>query len=542
MNRWEQEFQHLTLEEQRKVLEAIRNTYEQAARDCQNRIAQLNARTDMQNLQSIIYRRQYQEAILNQINETLADLNATNYETIHDYVEQCYVNGYIGAMYDLSQQGIPIITPIDQRDVFRATVTDSRLSEGLYSALGEDVNELKDAVRRELSRGIAQGSSWVDVARNLSTHMVNSPFRTAMNNSMRIARTEGHRVQMQGSMDALHVAKDKGADVLKQWDAALDANTRTSHQHVDGEIREVDEKFSNGLLFPSDPKGSAAEVINCRCALLHRARWALDESELETLKKRAEYFGLDKTDNFNDYKKKYLGITDETVPDSSKEVEHSDAFNKLNDGFKANKIKYREVKKLDSPLTEDEIIKKIAGDDKTSGSCVSQALTYIGNKFGLDVRDLRGGDSCYFFSRFAWNRLIGDLNNVEHHEYQAKKEVSTVIGLLNNLEIGKEYMLLCGRHASIVRRLETGLEYLELQSSTESGWTSFMSYGSVSNTLVRRFGCSRNPRRILGTVVESEIELFDVDSFRNCDELAEVLGYLNTAEENMRRGAGGGIK
>lgn len=315
MNRWEQEFQHLTLEEQKKVLEAIRNTYEQAAIDCQNRIAQLNARTDMQNLQSIIYRRQYQEAILNQINETLADLNATNYETIHDYVEQCYVNGYIGAMYDLSQQGIPIITPIDQRDVFRATVTDSRLSEGLYSALGEDVNELKDAVRRELSRGIAQGSSWVDVARNLSTHMVNSPFRTAMNNSMRIARTEGHRVQMQGSMDALHVAKDKGADVLKQWDAALDANTRTSHQHVDGEIREVDEKFSNGLMFPSDPKGSAAEVINCRCALLHRARWGLDEDELETLKKRAEYFDLDKTDNFNDFKKKYLGITDEIVPD-----------------------------------------------------------------------------------------------------------------------------------------------------------------------------------------------------------------------------------
>ena len=50
-----------------------------------------------------------------------------------------------------------------------------------------------------------------------------------------------------------------------------------SHQKVDGEIRELDEPFSNGLMFPGDPAGGAAEVVNCRCALLQRARWALDD-------------------------------------------------------------------------------------------------------------------------------------------------------------------------------------------------------------------------------------------------------------------------
>jgi len=52
--------------------------------------------------------------------------------------------------------------------------------------------------------------------------------------------------------------------------------------------------------------GRAEEVINCRCALLQRARWALDDAELQTLKDRAAYFGLDKADNFGEYKKKYL--------------------------------------------------------------------------------------------------------------------------------------------------------------------------------------------------------------------------------------------
>ena len=37
--------------------------------------------------------------------------------------------------------------------------------------------------------------------------------------------------------------------------------------------------------------------------------------ELETLKERAEYFGLDKTEDFEDFKKKYLKAADESDAD-----------------------------------------------------------------------------------------------------------------------------------------------------------------------------------------------------------------------------------
>ena len=55
--------------------------------------------------------------------------------------------------------------------------------------------------------------------------------------------------------------------------------------------------------------GDPAEDCNCRCQLLQRARLALDEDELNTLKQRAEFFGLDKTDDFEEFKKKYLKAT-----------------------------------------------------------------------------------------------------------------------------------------------------------------------------------------------------------------------------------------
>lgn len=127
------------------------------------------------------------------------------------------------------------------------------------------------------------------------------------------------------------IFQEKSARIVKQWDAALDARTRSSHARVDGEIRENNEKFSNGLLYPGDPSGSAAEVINCRCALLQRAKWALDEDELKTLKDRAKYFGLDKTDSFEEFKKKYLNaaeapIAQNTAFTPAKSIEEAEAY------------------------------------------------------------------------------------------------------------------------------------------------------------------------------------------------------------------------
>ena len=62
-------------------------------------------------------------------------------------------------------------------------------------------------------------------------------------------------------------------------------------------------------MFPGDPSGGAAEVVNCRCTANTRARWALDEAEMQTLKERAEYFGLDKTKNFEEFREKYLDVS-----------------------------------------------------------------------------------------------------------------------------------------------------------------------------------------------------------------------------------------
>lgn len=90
-------------------------------------------------------------------------------------------------------------------------------------------------------------------------------------------------------------------------------------------------------MYPGDSHGSAEEVVNCRCALLQRAKWALDDEELDTLKERAEYFGLDKTENFEEYKGKYLQAS-ESVREGAQ---------KMNDNSLENSGKSSTIKSLD---------------------------------------------------------------------------------------------------------------------------------------------------------------------------------------------------
>ena len=254
---------------------------------------------------SKVYQKQYQEALKGQIGGIVDKLHGDTYSTISEYLNGCYTDGFLGTMYSLHRQGIPLIMPIDQAAVIKAVQLDSKISNGLYTRLGVDSARLKKVITSEITRGVASSMSYADIARN-----IRNASSAPLSNCCRIARTEGHRIQQASAADARNAAKKKGADVLKQWDATLDGRTRDTHRLLDGQIRETDEPFEANGKKAMEPGGfgDPAEDCNCRCVALTRARWALDEDELKTLKERAEYFGLDKTKDFEEYKEKYLNL------------------------------------------------------------------------------------------------------------------------------------------------------------------------------------------------------------------------------------------
>lgn len=285
MRKFEKEILQTFLENEEDVIKQLEAIYSQAIKDIDEKINTFMARPDIDK-QYVIYQVQYQQALRKQISSILDNLQANEFETISEYLVQCYEEGFISSLYSLQQQGVPLCFPIDQKAVVQAVQLDSKISKGLYSAVGEDVAALKKNIAAEVSRGISNGSSYSQIARQIRGHMVGAyTAKTggALYRATVIARTEGHRIQVQSAVEASYKAKERGADVVKEWNAILDARTRDSHAKVDGEIRELDEKFSNGLMWPGDKNGPPAETINCRCAYDQRARWALDEGETKML-------------------------------------------------------------------------------------------------------------------------------------------------------------------------------------------------------------------------------------------------------------------
>ena len=319
MNKRQKIVQEEFLNNEEAVIKSLKQVYNQSLKDItrkshelQVQINELNALekyvSDPEELaklqsmkQSKVYQKQYQEALKKQISSILDNMQVEEFKTISEYLNECYVEGFLGTLYDLQGQGIPLCFPLDQEAMVRAVQLDSKISNGLYSRLGEDVALLKKKIVAQVSRGIATGMSFSQMAQQLAAYT-----NIGYNNAVRITRTEGHRIQIQSTMDACYKAKDKGADIVKQWDSTLDGRTRPSHARVDGEIKELDEKFSNGLRFPSDPNGGAAEVVNCRCALLQRARWALEGamSKMNNFTKEIEIF--ESEDDYSKFKKAFF--------------------------------------------------------------------------------------------------------------------------------------------------------------------------------------------------------------------------------------------
>lgn len=307
MNKRQKEIIESQLADEKAVIARIKKLYEKALKDIDTKIKLLSMRPDFeQSLRSIVYQIDYQKALKKQINAILDMMNTEQFTTISEYLAKCYEEGFIGTLYDLQGQGIPLIFPISQDQVVKAIQQDTKLSESLYERLGMDVGELKKAIQTEVSRGIASNLSWTDIARNLSAQS-----GITMNKAIRIARTEGHRITQQATLDVQMKAKEKGAEIMRQWDSTLDKRTRPAHRELDGQLREMDQPFEymgHTAMYPGG-FGVAKLDINCRCVLLQRAKWALTDKEF-TKRYRDEdgsqLARFESVNSYNEFKKAFF--------------------------------------------------------------------------------------------------------------------------------------------------------------------------------------------------------------------------------------------
>ena len=219
----------------------------------------------------------------------------------------------------------------------------------------------------------------------------------------------------------------------------------------------------------------------------------------------------------------------DTAPRSSLDShEYTEIVNALDN----MNVEYRPIAEADTNRTEQDIIDRISGGDETEGSCSSLALAYAGNKGGYDVLDYRDGNSREYFATRSSIEDIANIPGVESFVLNGTNDFESVSQLLSGAKHGEEYYLASGQHAAIIRHNNNQFEYLELQHQSDgNGWHSLN-----KDILKCRFGCESD------RLIPSKSYMMNVNSLSKNNEFKNILGYINTAEQDQMKGTKGYVR
>lgn len=149
---------------------------------------------------------------------------------------------------------------------------DLLLSEWIERNAFEQAQLITDTTRKDLVALILQAQQ-EDLDSSLIIRLIRDKLGNQISRSraMTIARTEVHNAATFASLESSKVLNDDlDLGMKKIWLAVDDSRTRPEHNAVDDKTIDMDEDFIVGgarMSRPSDPRGGASQVINCRCAL-----------------------------------------------------------------------------------------------------------------------------------------------------------------------------------------------------------------------------------------------------------------------------------
>ena len=154
-------------------------------------------------------------------------------------------------------------------DVFMFNVINSIDNEGAIMIQHVD-DASKAIVRRVIAQEVKRGEGIPQIALEVSKAIKVINFKRGIT----IARTEVIRASNSGALTGANMT---GLALNKEWISTLDSRIRTiasgdvfDHRRADGEKVDKDDMFrktGEPLRYPVDWKGSAGNIVNCRCTL-----------------------------------------------------------------------------------------------------------------------------------------------------------------------------------------------------------------------------------------------------------------------------------
>ena len=152
--------------------------------------------------------------------------------------------------------------------VVATIITDTVMRDWVRTYGIEKITNITDTTYRDIesivTQGIQDGLSERQIGKLIDAV---APTKSA-SRAQTIARTETHAAAMASAQAS---AEATGIEMVREWVASGGERTREAHDAASGQVVGMNEPFivdGEELMYPGDPNGSAANVVNCRCAVV----------------------------------------------------------------------------------------------------------------------------------------------------------------------------------------------------------------------------------------------------------------------------------
>ena len=468
------------------------------------------------------------EALKLQTQQSLEVMFGNQLDTFDETMSQVYKSGFYRTAFEL-QKGIGVgwdFGTLDDAQIAKVinkpwAVDGRNFSQRIWGNKTKLINELNQTLTQNIVLGKDPQKAIDQIAKKMNT---------SKNNAGRLVMTEEAFFSSEAQKDCFKELDVEEYEIV----ATLDGHTSEICQEMDGKHFEMS-KWE---------VGATAPPFHVYCRSTTVPYFADDFGQPgERAARMADgepTYHVPANMTYKQWQKSFLGGGNKsglkpTDPGDIIKTITDEHLKVLAEKLEDMGVVHNPVEMHKTPLSEEEIINVLSGGDKTSGSCASVGLAYVGQKAGMNVLDFRGGASQEFFSTYLNLKEITKFPGIEPIFETAKASLTVGNKLLKKVVQGKEYYLCVGEHCAIVRRNADGvLQYLELQSPTRSGWTDFN--GNPRFTLSSRFGCKNG----MGNTEEGF--MIDVEQFEESDELQTLLGYINTASDEQKKGVTGHVR
>lgn len=138
------------------------------------------------------------------------------------------------------------------------------------SVVLKNINNFQQSVNEEITIGLMQGKSYDKISKSITDR-----FNSSASSTMRVIRTEGHKVSNKAAVDVYSNVKSSaenlGYKIKKKWISAKDNRTRDMHVEMDGVYADDngDFKLPDGTITQAPGlTGKAEHDIRCRCSFI----------------------------------------------------------------------------------------------------------------------------------------------------------------------------------------------------------------------------------------------------------------------------------